>query len=186
MLFRFIPALFILIGLALLFCHPSPFREPEYLKNRTRLLHERQNQFINLWTNGDFDSNLESDSAYVVISRSGSDSGKVFVRFTHLIPSIELPNEFIRISHIENVNDIDNDGGAEIYFVANRLSSCTATGFLYSYYHHHWRLLHKLDQEGCAGFNSVNYVSVIGEKRFKIHYQTTGSGYDHYYEGVVN
>jgi hypothetical protein len=186
MLIRLIPFFFIFIGAALLFCHPSPFREPEYLQNRNRLIHDYQNRFANQWTKGDFNNDQEEDSAYVTTWSSGSDSGEVVVRLNHLIPSIDLPKAFSKIIHFEKVNDCDGDGSCEIYLVAAQKQNCKATGYLYSFRNHKWKIVYQLEQDGCCAFGPSEYVSVIGKKRFIIKFYEIGNNYEQSYEGVMN
>ena len=145
-----------------------------------------QSRYRDLWTKGDYDNDRENDSAYVTIGHLQKDSGKVFIRFNHLIPSIELPDEFNRVAHLENVNDIDNDGGCEIYLVAIRERSCSATGFLYTMKNRQWKIVREVEQDGCCGFTAMDYVTLLGKNRFKISYREAGNEFSKYYVGTFN
>jgi hypothetical protein len=183
MVSRLIPAVFLITGISLLFCHPSPFREPEYLQKRKRLL---KPEVVNVHSVfGDFDRDGVKDSAYIVVPAAGPDSGKVFVRFNHLIPGIETGGDFDRVSHLEKVDDINGDGASEIYFVASQKGSCNASGFLYRLSDRQWKMIRKLDQEGCRAFYGQQYVSVPAYNKYQVRYRPKNGHEDKIYEGVI-
>ena len=186
MLYKLIPAVVIVMAIALLFSHPSPFREPEYLANRSRILQEAKERKNGLWLQADFNSDGVTDSAYCTISNAAPDSGMVFVRFNHFVPSIELDYEYGGISHIETVNDINGNGAAEIYFIAIKRGGCDATGFLYQLENRQWKKAASIEQEGCRKFYEYNHeVEVLYSGRFRISYYKKQSSHPDYYEGRI-
>lgn len=187
MLYKLIPAVVIVIAVALFFAHPSPFREPDYLGKYERVLRDAKAHKNTQWLQGDFNNDGETDSAYCAISQSGPDSGTVFVRFNHFVPSIDLDYTYYNICHIEKVNDIDGNGAVEIYFVATKKGGCDATGFLYRLVERKWKKVATIEQEGCRKFNDYEHqVEVLPSGKFRIAYRKKQANYDEYYEGRVN
>lgn len=186
MLYKLIPAVVIVLAIALLFSHPSPFREPDYLANRARILHEAKERKNDRWLLADFNNDGQTDSAYCTISQTAPDSGMIFIRFNHFVPSIDLDYEYGGISHIETVNDIDGNGAAEIYFIAIKRGGCDATGFLYRLADRQWKKVASVDQEGCRKFYDYEHeVEVLSSGRFRISYYKKQSSHADYYEGRI-
>lgn len=187
MLFRLVPALFIFIGLALLFCHPTPFREPEYLQQRERMLKKYREKTSGKKLYADFNNDAIPDSAYVAIPQEGPDSGKVFLRFSHFIPSIELDDSYHNILYLEKVTDLNSDGIPELYFIAVKKAGCSASGFLYVSDDKKWKLAQELDQDGCHELRQYgSYVETKSNGRYRIEYRKPNSSYDEFYEGRID
>lgn len=187
MLFRFIPALFVFIGLALFFCHPTPFREPEYLQLRERMLKKYSEKIGSQKLYSDFNNDAIPDSAYVAIPQEGPDSGKVFLRFSHFIPTIELDDSYYNILYLEKVKDLNNDDIPELYFVAVKKAGCNATGFLYVSSGKKWKPEEELDLNGCHEFRQYgSYVETKSDGRYRIEYRKPNSSYDEFYEGRID
>lgn len=180
MLYKLIPALVIVIAVAIFFTHPTPFREPEYLAKRERVIRENKERKNDQWLIGDYNDDAVPDSAYVSIPDSGPDSGMVFIRFNHHIPSISLDYEYKSVLHIERT---DETAPNKLYIVAQKRETCEATGFLFSLAHRDWETHTRIEQEGCRRFESYRHlVELLSYNRYRIAFRKRNENNESYRE----
>lgn len=175
-----IAALSVLLAILLAFSHPSPFRTPDYLEKRTRWNDTLDVDAIRE-TFGHFGSDSLQDRAYVI-----ADDSTVEVRFNHLLPTITLSEKFDRISHIETVSDLDNDGNDELYFIAVEKNSCNAVGILTHCIDGKWIELKSLLQYGCnKEYPDRHFVTNNSSGQYYIMYRTSADGEEESFRGQI-
>lgn len=140
-------AVTVFIAILLAFSHPTPFRIPDYLLRRTRIIDSVQQNSREVYAN--FNGDTASDRAYIQ-QLTGPLGQTVEIRFNHLIPSIMLSDKYDRVTHIEYVQDMDGDGKDELYFIAADRNSCSGMGILTHLVDGRWIELQTIRQYACT------------------------------------
>jgi hypothetical protein len=175
----------VFVAALLALSHPTPFRIPDYIAKRTRVADtlkegDAREAFGNF--NGD---SLSQDRAYVV-KLNTTNPATVEIRFTNLIPIIQLPEKYDRVVHIEQTGDLNKDGADDLYFIAMERQSCNAVGIVTSLRDGRWAELQTLRQFGCTEFTRHEHKVEKTENGFYyITYHVSGEDNTQRFRGTI-